>query len=731
MLWEGSGQPTHIGAEIDLVIKELVSSSAVQPDLLDIQPNNSNAEATKQSVLITVNQSDIKSSQPRLRNHSGQVTEKLSRITALNPNGVTKKNNSLSTKTRQSTKQSHPQATTSNKGSNSQYNSSMFTVKTNETEAMGKSTEEKPRAPVLMFKWGCKERRFRCQVCDMSFMTCDAFKEHTRKHEGQRDAMKPFSCSVCRKAFISQKTLQTHLKVHSGIPICRCKYCHKVFANKDNLDKHILTHTDLISCQHCDEKFVYKSSLGLHQIVHMQRLPYKCERCEKCFKRIDILKRHMSIHEKGQGKKYKCVECGKMYSQPFVLRRHMRSVHSNEPNGRDCEICGKFIRNKENIKRHMKIHENARDFVCSVCGRAFIQKQHLLDHMSTHSTTLDFKCGYCGRAFKHRRTLNRHLQSHRQTLPTAVTHKQTPPIPVTCPQCNTVHPNKHELNNHVREEHSSAHMCTLCNKLIRKDELVRHRKMHEKIGEHSLSKSAFRVFANKSTSTEQIQSDLCLGVISTENCDKNKQISGFQGNVFKLDGSQQDFQIDSLDLGTKDSCNQIDEKQPIGNYGDHGCDNEQILLNHNGNVVCVVYEADSDSCTAPVVTETDNQSTLSHLSEGNEKLSLNDSANQKSAFLISVKKKTDGSSISEANFSKEFSHLANMEHHTSDSSKPKESTQSSEHTAKEKMKETLHEDQTVIISIPEEDMNDNEARSVLFQTLIDYAEQIIDNSVSE
>ena len=538
-------------------------------------------------------------------------------------------------------------------------------------ETLEQTVNKQPTAGVVMFKWGNKGRRFRCQICDMSFMKSEDFKEHMSKHDKHRVGHNRFSCSICWKTFGSQNTLHLHNKIHSGIPTCRCKYCHKIFANKENLDKHIATHTNLLACGFCDEKFAYQSSLDLHSAVHNQTFPFKCEKCGKSFRRADILKRHSATHDSDKGKRFKCVECGKMYSQTFVLKRHMRSVHSNEHDGQTCEICGKFIRNKENVKRHMKIHRNSRDFECETCGRSFIQKQHLVDHMSTHSGTFDFKCKVCGRNFKHKRTLNRHIHTH---------NKKYPSQKFSCKHCDVKFPEEHLLTRHIKEEHGNLHMCTICRKSIDKAKLIRHLELHEKRGEHCLGRRAFRVLAHKSTSTEQLDS---------------QSLESFTGSHGDDDGAS------------------IDVKSP----------EKSILVNHHGTIIYIVYDKDQ---VMDEDSNVDNASQTVFKSEEQLVQTIQETVSnviESTAGKDSIHRDVSSPGLEDVSQNQNactFT-LGTDLNETQDLIGPT-CTDGGE---KETMANSSNHDDSIVITIP--DHPDNEAsRSMLFQSLIDYAERIID-----
>lgn len=671
-------------------------------------------------------------------------------------------------------------------------------VKTcHDVETNASSGEKKSQ--ILMFKWGSKDKRFRCQICDMSFETGDAFKAHMNKHDRNEGIAKPFTCHICLKSFTNAKTLAQHAKVHSGIPIRRCKFCHKVFANKENLNKHIQTHMDLISCPFCDEKFAYKSSLNIHLAVHVKN-NFSCELCDKTFNRKDILKRHMQLHDKDSRKKFKCVECNKHYSHMFVLKRHMRSMHSNEPDGRNCEVCGKFIRNKENLARHMKIHNNERDHICEKCGYSFTQKQHLKDHMNTHSLERKFKCNDCGLEFKHKRTLNRHLTKHKAV------HKRTI---IPCEYCEGRFDDKAALKRHMQSDHDTIYHCLICQKYFPENKRLSHLEEHEKNGQKTNGKRAFKAYLNKATSTEPVQGvsytvvkgikniesgekqkhsnllhfkNFSYTLSSSQNLDQNRRIKSEPDDAFVKASSTRTGDISENDVETDvaESCSKVnptaedqlkaacvDTLSPIklafhedGFLSDKQTntsgDSELIYFVYNGDNDGMVNTADSRSLDlndlventsypkTPMPVNTRSTSGRNFSSQSDSVLNTDNSVAQfvDGTQTESVHKSYISEPKGYANVPKD-AYIVQREGRNqnenilnqSDEKNTKEIqlTPNEESDLKDNVRAVVEpkEEQTFVINIPDEECADHETnRSLLLQTLIDYAESIKDNPLS-
>lgn len=371
------------------------------------------------------------------------------------------------------------------------------------------------KSPVILFKWGGSSKKpLHCQICDMAFSDGELLREHLTKHDTTRtQQQKPYPCRLCYKSFQSERSLERHQFVHSGQSLKRCKFCYKVFANKENLDKHILMHNGqkMHRCQFCDERFTYRQGLETHLVTHTKERNFKCTFCAKAFSRKDTLERHLKTHSSLKEKSHKCVECDKSFSFLFTLRKHVRSVHGGEPDGKHCEICGKFIKNRENISRHMMIHADKRPFKCNVCDRAFVQKQHLNDHMAIHSSTLSNICKICGNVFRHRRSLNRHFHKH-YSVPSKGVY--------VCSMCEKQFNSEFKIREHILNSHDRVLFCSLCKmKFSEENDLADHM-----LREHSLHISTHEKpqLVNKSTETNQTEGE-CETQVEQFNTDKIEQ----------------------------------------------------------------------------------------------------------------------------------------------------------------------------------------------------------------
>ncbi|KAK6635137.1 hypothetical protein RUM44_000386 [Polyplax serrata] len=188
-----------------------------------------------------------------------------------------------------------------------------------------------------------------------------------------------------------------------------------------------------------NEKEVVKSHMACSMNSEKNDNPlYKCKICDRGYRMISKLNRHMMIHTKNS--KFKCGKCGKICTDNYALRTHERTHTKCKPYS--CSFCKKKFSGLQNSKRHEKKHKNEKAFMCNECGFQFLTKTELKRHLVTHSNIKSFVCQICSSRFSFKRTLTRHIKTHDVNL-----------IKIKCSYCDSTFKRKDNLERHIKTAH--------------------------------------------------------------------------------------------------------------------------------------------------------------------------------------------------------------------------------------------------------------------------------------
>ncbi|XP_068594533.1 zinc finger protein 131 isoform X2 [Brachionichthys hirsutus] len=114
-----------------------------------------------------------------------------------------------------------------------------------------------------------------CGYCRKHFDHFGHFKEHLRKHTGE----KPYECPDCHERFARNSTLKCHMSVcQNGAgakkgrkKLYECQVCSSVFNSWDQFKDHLVSHTGVKPnhCTMCDMWFTHAKDLKAHlKLVH-------------------------------------------------------------------------------------------------------------------------------------------------------------------------------------------------------------------------------------------------------------------------------------------------------------------------------------------------------------------------------------------------------------------------------------------------------------------------------
>ncbi|XP_031950968.1 zinc finger protein 131-like isoform X1 [Corvus moneduloides] len=157
---------------------------------------------------------------------------------------------------------------------------------------------------------------YKCDICSKRYLRESALKQHLTCHhldEGgaskkQRPGKKIHICQYCDKQFDHFGHFKEHLRKHTGEKPFECPNCHEHFARNSTLKCH------LTACQ---------SGAGAKK---GRKKLYECQVCNSMFNSWDQFKNHLVIHT--GDKPNHCTLCDLWFMQGSELRRHLKDMHN-------------------------------------------------------------------------------------------------------------------------------------------------------------------------------------------------------------------------------------------------------------------------------------------------------------------------------------------------------------------------------------------------------------------
>jgi hypothetical protein len=220
----------------------------------------------------------------------------------------------------------------------------------------------------------------------------------------RKDNLRPFTfrrrsrytlCPVCGKLVRNRKDyMKQHYRCHEATKTYRCLICNKVFKYMHTLKRHVVKqgHEGGLPPQPSqDQAADHQSVLSIDYITEADscmsdiKMEHEIEQQEEEEEEVNT-----SMASANDNDNVVSLEAGKPAYEKILAMFQAKGAQARTPAGKkltlvQCFVCDKEVRNRNYyIQRHARCHLDALCYVCRICNKEFYRSDHYRQHAETH-----------------------------------------------------------------------------------------------------------------------------------------------------------------------------------------------------------------------------------------------------------------------------------------------------------------------------------------------------------